>query len=140
MTRLSQTRRAATAERGAVTVFTVVVVFALFVAIGLVVDGGAKIHATQRAQSLAEEAARAGGQAIVFDAGGGPVLDPSGAIQAAQTYLNGAPDGVSGRAWIVSDTEIAAEATVTYDTIFLSMIGVPPGSVTRDATARLAPG
>ena len=52
-------------DRGSLSLFVVVVFVALLVTIGLVVDGGGKIRALQRADAVAAQAARAGGQAIV---------------------------------------------------------------------------
>ena len=57
------TRRAVPFEgdqAGSVTLFGVVAGLALLVLVGLVVDGGAKVRAVQRADAIAAEAARAG--------------------------------------------------------------------------------
>ncbi|MGW2855093.1 TadE/TadG family type IV pilus assembly protein, partial [Streptomyces sp. NPDC001215] len=51
-------------DRGGVTVFVAVCVIALIGIIGLAIDGGSKMRATERADYIAGEAARAGGQAI----------------------------------------------------------------------------
>lgn len=126
-------------ERGAVTVFAVVIVLALFLAVGLVVDGGSKIRAIQRAEAIAAEAARAGGQAVVFGrgAGGAPTIDTGAASQAAQSYLSTA--GVQGTVRATAE-RITVEVTMTYDTIFFSLIGLGSDPVTGEATARLAYG
>ncbi|MDP9241277.1 MAG: pilus assembly protein TadG-related protein, partial [Actinomycetota bacterium] len=52
-------------DRGSVSVFFVVAAIAMLTMLGLVVDGGGKIRAIQRADAAAAEAARQGGQAIV---------------------------------------------------------------------------
>lgn len=129
-------------DRGAVTIFLVVAVFALMLAIGLVVDAGAKIRATQRAEGLAEEMARAGGQAVLFgdDNCGTPCLDNGAAAQAALNYIGSVGDGVTGGILGTTETTLQVQVTVPYDTVFLSLIGIGSGSVTRDATARLAYG
>jgi Flp pilus assembly protein TadG len=57
-------RRGVETERGAIGVFFAVLVPGLLLIIGLAVDGGAKVAATQRANAIADEAARAGGQAL----------------------------------------------------------------------------
>src|SRR4029453_18414060 len=49
---------------GTHTLFLVISVVGLLRVVGLVVDGGVKIRAIQRADTLAAEARRAGGQAI----------------------------------------------------------------------------
>ena len=77
-------------ESGSATLFLVISVVGLFALIGLVVDGGAKVRAVQRADNLAAEAGRAGGQAIDVPAaviGNGPTLNVRAAAAAAQTYL-----------------------------------------------------
>jgi hypothetical protein len=51
-------------ETGTHTLFLVISVVGLLRVVGLVVDGGVKIRAIQRADTLAAEARRAGGQAI----------------------------------------------------------------------------
>ena len=51
-------------QRGSVTVFFAVAAIGLFAMVGLVVDGGTKVKAIQRADRVAAEAARAAGQAI----------------------------------------------------------------------------
>lgn len=52
-------------DRGSTTLWFVIIAFVLVVMTGLVVDGGGKIQARQRANFVAEEAARAAGQEIV---------------------------------------------------------------------------
>jgi hypothetical protein len=54
----------ARSETGTHTLFLVLSVVGLLRVIGLVVDGGVKIRAIQRADTLAAEARRAGGQAM----------------------------------------------------------------------------
>src|SRR4051812_12393332 len=86
-------RRTLREDRGGVTVFVAVCVIALIAIIGLAVDGGSKMRATERADYIAGEAARAGGQAIdPADAISGTALrvDPQDAQAAAQAYLHAA--------------------------------------------------
>lgn len=47
-------------DRGSISLFAVVLFFALMAAAGLVFNGGAKIRAAREAAAVAEEAARAG--------------------------------------------------------------------------------
>ena len=77
-------------ERGAISVFLAVLVPGLLLIIGLAVDGGAKVAATQRANAIADEAARAGGQALDVSAAlaGQVRVDPAAAVAAAQDYLD----------------------------------------------------
>ena len=83
-------RRTRLDDRGGVTVFVAVCVFALIGIIGVAVDGGSKMRATERADYVAGEAARAGGQAIdpvEAITGKAIVVDPQDAQAAAQAYL-----------------------------------------------------
>ena len=52
-------------DQGSIVLWAVIGAFALLLALGLVVDGGGKLHAKQQAQLVAEEAARAAGQAVI---------------------------------------------------------------------------
>ena len=81
-------RSDADGDRGSVTLFFAVAVVGLLVLLGLVVDGAAKVRAVQRADALAAEAARAGGQAIALPptiAGQRPRADPAASVAAAAT-------------------------------------------------------
>ena len=61
-------------ERGSVTLWAVIITTAVLMIMGLVVDGGAQLRATQRADQVAREAARAAGQAVSGD----PILGRPG--------------------------------------------------------------
>ncbi|GAA0611725.1 TadE/TadG family type IV pilus assembly protein [Streptomyces crystallinus] len=129
-------------DRGGIAVFVAVCVFALIGIIGLAVDGGSKMRATERADYIAGEAARAGGQAISpTDAisGTATVLDAQAAAAAAQAYLSAA--GVTGTV-SVSDNGTRLRVTVTgsYRTKFLPAVGIGTLSVTGHATATLLHG
>lgn len=124
-------------ERGSTSLFFVVIVIALFAMIGLVVDGGGKIRSLQRADSVANEAARAGGQAIQGPAaveGTGAVIDPQAAKQAAQSYLSAA--GVDGSVDIINGTRLKVTVTTHYDPVFLDLIGAG-GQMTTTGTAEV---
>ena len=125
-------------ERGSISLFAVVLTVAMIVVIGLVVDGGAKIHAQQRAQSVAREAARAGGQAVtaaVAIRGDGAQADPYAARAAAQDYLAAA--GLPGTVTVTGGTRLHVEASASYEPVFLSIVGVGTQHVTAHAEARL---
>ncbi|MEU6653347.1 Tad domain-containing protein [Streptomyces sp. NPDC046900] len=118
--------RARCDDRGGVTVFVAVCVFALIGIIGLAVDGGSKMRATERADYVAGEAARAGGQAIdPADAitGTAIVVDPQAAAAAAQAYLSSA--GATGTVSVSGDGKtLNVTVTGSYDTKFLSVVGI----------------
>lgn len=125
-------------DRGSVSLLLVVIVAALFVSVGLVVDGGAKLRAVQQATSAAGEAARAATQQV--DAGtvqldGRAHLNPVTARHAAQETLDAA--GVTGTV-TVTDGQVHVDASVTRPTLFLGLLGLTQvtghGSATADLT------
>lgn len=125
-------------DRGSISLFAVVAVVAVLIMIGLVVDGGGRIQAQQRAQAAAREAARSGGQAIQAAPairGQGVYANNAPARTAAQNYLNGA--GVTGSVSILNGTVIAVDTTETYEPIFLSIAGIGSVTVHGHAQARI---
>ncbi|MEW2471074.1 Tad domain-containing protein [Streptomyces sp. NPDC046994] len=129
-------------DRGGVTVFVAVCVFALIGIIGLAVDGGSKMRATERADYVAGEAARAGGQAInPTDAitGTAIVVDPQAAAAAAHAYLSSA--GAIGTVSVSGDGKtLTVTVTGSYDTKFLSVVGIGSLPVTGHGKATLLHG
>jgi len=128
-------------DQGSVSVFFVVAAIGMLVTVGLVVDGGGKIRALQRADAAAAEAARQGGQANVAAPavqGQGVEVDANEARAAAQAYLNDA--GVVGTVTIVNGTRLEVSTTTTYTPIFLDLVGVGPIAAAGHASVRLARG
>lgn len=123
-------------DRGAATVFFTLMMGGWVSLLALVMIGGGRVRATQRAYYIAAEAARAGGQ--VIDAGsaieGGPKrLNPTAARQAALNYLTAA--GATGTVVIVDDETIEVTASVVFsDPTGLPMMG-EIGNQTRLWTA-----
>lgn len=121
-------------ERGSVTLWAVVITTAVLAVMGLVVDGGAQLRATQRADQVAREAARAAGQAISGDPilGRPGLVDVSRGRQAANAYLAaaGIPGDVS-----VSGTTITVSTRVSFTPVMLSAFGVGSVTVTGSAVA-----
>ncbi|MEH0433876.1 Tad domain-containing protein [Streptomyces stelliscabiei] len=129
-------------DRGGVTVFVAVCVIALIGIIGVAVDGGSKMRAVERADYIAGEAARAGGQAIdpaEAISGNAIVVDPQDAQAAAQAYLRSA--GATGTVSVSGDGKtLTVNITSTYDTKFLSVVGIGSLSVTGQGKATLLHG
>ncbi|MGY6027039.1 TadE/TadG family type IV pilus assembly protein [Streptomyces spinosirectus] len=129
-------------DRGGVTVFVAVCVLALIGIIGVAVDGGSTMRATGRADYVAGEAARAGGQAIdPADAinGMAVVVDPQAAAAAAQAYLRSV--GAVGTVSVSGDGKrLTVTVTGSYDTKFLSVAGIGSLPVTGHGTATLLHG
>lgn len=124
-------------ERGALSVLMAVLVPGLLLIIGLAVDGGAKVQAAQRANAIADEAARAGGQAVDRSAAlaGDVRVDVAAAIAAAQDYL-GRHD-VLGTVTVVDADTLAVTTTITEPTVFLGLIGIDTLTVAGSGTADL---
>ena len=104
---------------------------ALLVVLGLVVDGGTKAQALDRANRIAMEAAAAGAQAVTT--GGGDV-DAAAADAAVQNYL--AAEGVTGDAQIQAN-RVDVAVTLTTPTKMLSMVGIDEITVTGDGYANV---
>lgn len=129
-------------DRGSVTVFLAITMVGLLVLLGLVADGGAKLRATQRAEAVASEAARAGGQALDLPAAtaGHPTrVDRTAAVAAARDYLAAA--GATGTVAASNDrTRLTVTVTSTAPTVFLSLIGISILTSTATAHAVLVAG
>ncbi|MCY0923430.1 MULTISPECIES: pilus assembly protein TadG-related protein [unclassified Streptomyces] len=129
-------------DEGGIAIYTAVVTVALLGIIGLAIDGGGKLRATERADSVAMEAARAAGQAIdpaSAVTGTGVRVDPQAAQAAAQAYLSRA--GTQGTTALSADgTQLTVTVHDTYATRFLAIVGVGSMSVTGHGSARLLHG
>ena len=139
---MTSTRKPAREEEGSVTLFVCIAVIGLLLVAGLVVDGGAKVRALQRADRLAAEAGRAGGQAIDVPAaiaGDPPLVDAQAAVRASQAYLQA--NGVTGTV-VVTDAGkvVRVEVTTTTPTAFLGLIGINAMTVHGQATVMLVRG
>ena len=129
-------------EAGSVTLFVAITVVGLLVLCGLVADGGVKLRATQRVDSVAAEAARAGGQALDLPSAieGTPLrVDRQAAVNAATGYLAAA--GQTGTVTVAADgTTLDVTVTSTSPTAFLALIGITTMTVTGHGQARLVHG
>lgn len=129
-------------DEGSATLFFAVAVVALLILAGLVADGGAKVQALQRADAVAAEAARAGGQAIDLPTAivGDPVaVDVRSAVAAAQSYLAAA--GMDGSVHVApADRRLTVRTTTTTDTTFLGLIGIHQLRADGAATVTLVRG
>ena len=129
-------------ERGSISLFLVVVVLALFVVFGLVVDGGARLDAQRRATDQAEQAARAAAQAInptSLRASDTVTLDPTAARAAAARYLSGVGN-VTLTGVHVTATTVTVTVSTTATPVVLSLIGLHTLTVTGTGTAQLLRG
>ncbi|MGW1411270.1 pilus assembly protein TadG-related protein [Streptomyces sp. NPDC002403] len=129
-------------DRGGIAVFVAICAIALIGIIGIAVDGGGKMRTVERADYLAGEAARAGGQAIdpaQAVTGQAIVVDPQAAAAAAQAYLHSA--GASGSVSVSGNGKtLTVTVNGSYDTRFLSVAGIGSLSVTGHGKATLLNG
>ncbi|MGW7006557.1 pilus assembly protein TadG-related protein [Streptomyces sp. NPDC054933] len=119
--------------------FYAVALVGIFMILGLVVDGGGRLQAGARADSLAQEAARAGGQQIdptQAIPGNAIVVDPAAAQRAAESYLHQA--GVQGEVAVSGDGKnLSVTVHTSYHTIFASLLGYSSMPVAGHGTATL---
>ena len=120
-------------ERGALSTFVAVIALALLMAAGLAVDGGRKVAALREASHLADNAARAGAQAVDLDtlrSSGELRLRPDEATSRATNYL--ASLGHEGQIQVASDT-VTVTVSLTVNPVLLPL---GPITVTATETAR----
>lgn len=139
MTRHTAQRRPVTApgDSGQITVFVVVMAAALILVAGLVLDGGLTLSARERALGEAQEAARAGAQAVnlaTYRRNGTLVLNPVQAVADARSYL--AATGYQGSVQ-VSGNVVTVNVTATQRMQILDAAGL--GSITVHASASATP-
>ncbi|WP_323373479.1 hypothetical protein [Plantactinospora alkalitolerans] len=131
-------------DSGRVSLFLAVALIGVLAIIGLSYDGAGQLRSMQRADNLAAEAARAGGQAIDLDqllVDGTTVLDPAAAQTAVDNYL-ASVDGVrltEVRFEAVGDNAaLTVSLELDYDTVFLDLFGFADNiTVPGTATATL---
>ncbi len=117
-------------ERGTVSTFLAVIALALLMAAGLVIDGGRKVNALREASQLADNAARAGAQAVDVDTlrtTGNLGVDPDQAVLGVDEYL--ASVGYTATGITVSGDTVTVTVELTVDPVLL-----PIGPITVTAT------
>ena len=132
--------RCCSSEQGSVSVFIVGVATALLMVAGLVHDGGRIVAARQEAFAVADNAARAGAQAVDIDAlraTGTARLDAPAAQAAADAYLDRV--GHSG-AVVVTDDRVEVVVSVTVETFLLRAVGLEAQTVVGTGEAGIVRG
>lgn len=125
-------------DEGAVSLLVVLMATVVLVMMGLAVDVSGHIHAMQEARGLAREAARVGGQQLQLAPamrGHATTAETGTAVAAANGYLAAA--GVTGSAAVTGPATIRVEVTTTYQTRFLSIIGIGSLHATGSADSRI---
>jgi hypothetical protein len=115
------------AERGggAISAPMAICILASIVVIGLAIDGVRAAQGVARADAIAEEAARAAGQALdpTSLARGIAAIDPDAAAEAAREYLAAA--GARGEVTIPVPDRIRVDVTVDQPAVLLGAVGRP---------------
>lgn len=125
-------------DRGSIVLWTVIIAFGLLLCLGLVVDGGGKLHAKQQAQLVAEEAARAAGQAVITPLaarGTAVVVNPATAMIEAQKYL--AATDIKGVVVPTGPNTLLITTTAHYTPKVLGLIGIGEQTVVGTAHVNL---
>lgn len=126
-------------DRGSVTAYLLITMVAIFALAGLVLDGGAALAAHGRAADVAQQAARAGADALDVTSLRSPTpagltANPAAARTAAGQVLAAA--GVTGDV-AVNGRSVTVTARVTKPAAILSIVGI--GEVGGTATATAVP-
>lgn len=116
---------------GGAALMLLILAMGMFMVLGLVIDGGSRAQALDRADRIAGEAARAGLQAAVVVNG---TVDAGSVDGAVQQYL--AVEGVSGTS-TVEGTNLHVHVTITEPTKVLGIIGIESMTITGDGSADL---
>lgn len=106
---------------------------AVMLVIGLVVDGGSYLRAAREATTVAQEAARAAGQRLTPEAINGQAssVDPIDGADAARAFLRSA--GVQGSV-VISGESITVSTTTTWQATVLALFGQSGGTAAGSAT------
>ncbi|MFE5310284.1 TadE/TadG family type IV pilus assembly protein [Isoptericola sp. NPDC056573] len=136
--RLRARRTSRTAERGSVSIWLALGAFVMIVVVGMAVDLSGQVLAQQHARDVAQQAARAGGQAVVAsDAlrGTGVSIDPAAAGAAARSYAS--TTGVVVTNVAVAGDLVVVNTTDSYQPKFLGIIGIRAMPVSGEGEARV---
>lgn len=134
-------RRGARSDSGSLTLMLALLMVAILALAGLVIDGGRKLDATQKAYAIAQEAARAGAGQVNTSAAyrsGTYKVDPQQALAAARAYLASA--GYKDSSVTVSGNQIRVTVRVTERTTLLSLVGISAFTSAGSAVASLVTG
>jgi Flp pilus assembly protein TadG len=135
-------RAAGVGEQGSAAVWLLLMLPALVLSAGIVVDGGKALQARQQATGLAGEGARAAVDRMDTSAyrdSTGPFVPAPGAVQAAAcTWVAQARPDASCQARPGAGGVVDVTVTLTYTPVLLAPIG--PRSATGHGTARPAVG
>jgi Flp pilus assembly protein TadG len=130
---------AARGDGGNITIIVLFMTLAIYLICALVFDAGNALTDRQRAADTAEQAARAGADAILPISGSSvaPTLNPTRARAAALAFLSEA--AVIGTVQVTTDA-VTVTVTIRHPTRLLSALGISTLTIKGTATARPVPG
>ncbi|WP_422737745.1 pilus assembly protein TadG-related protein [Micromonospora sp. WMMD729] len=135
--------RALAGDQGRVSIFLAVAMIGVLAIVGLSFDGAGQLRTLQRADNLAAEAARAGGQAIdrATAIEGGPTrINQPQARDAVADFLAAAGTTTGHTVsfpQIAGETVVRVRLTITYRRSMLGLFGFADQvTITGEATAR----
>ncbi|MEH1164667.1 pilus assembly protein TadG-related protein [Micromonospora sp. CPCC 205539] len=135
-------RRALMSDDGRVSIFLAVAMIGVLAIVGITFDGTGQLRTLHRADNLAAEAARAGGQAIdratAIEGGPKRINQPQARVAVAR-YLAaaGTTSHTVSFPRIAGETHVRVRVTITYRRSALGLLGFPETvTVTGEATAR----
>jgi hypothetical protein len=133
---MSRPAKPARDERGgSQTVMVLLIMASLILVAGLVVDGGRKVAAAERAEAAAAGAARAGADASATSRLADRI-DTTTAVLAARQYLAATPQ-VSGSVQLLAGGKLQVITQSTRPTVYLSAIGMSTVTGRGNAVAQL---
>ncbi|MFV1989930.1 MAG: TadE/TadG family type IV pilus assembly protein [Acidimicrobiales bacterium] len=126
-------------DRGAVTTWFVVMTIPMLLMAGLVFDGGRVLSERRESLDVAQNAARAGAQAVDLTVvrSGGLVVSASDAETAASNYLSA--NGFTGIVSVAGDT-VTVTVTQEVEMKMLTSIGIRSRTVSGTASAHIVQG
>ena len=135
--RLPRSDACSDGQRGSVAIVMPILAVGLLAMAGLVLDGGAALAARGRAADVAQQAARAGADALTPSSlrRSDPsrlAVDPAAAVAAADQVL--AAGDVAGQVSVAGDT-VTVTAQVSRKTAMLSAVGINTVTGRASATA-----
>lgn len=117
-------------ERGAVSTFLAVIALALLMAAGLAIDGGRKVNLLREASHLADNAARAGAQAVDLD-----TLHTTGHISLLEhEAVRHAGDYLAALGHTAADVVVAGDTVTVTIVLTADPVLLPVGPMTVTAT------
>jgi hypothetical protein len=132
-----------TRDQGTISIFVAVGATMMLMFVGLVVDAGGQLRAIVKADAVAQEAARVGGQQVdkvLLFQKGEYSIDLAAASSVAQAYVHTVPGYEDAKVTVTpgpTSTSITVVLQSSYQTSLLGLAGVSSLRITGTGTATL---